>query len=98
LSAGKELIMSDKQPMQAMPDDGLKGAPDGTNTRRSRHPSGESNGGSYANPQTGKEPTGGGGGFMGHGGQTHFAYHGTGQGGTDDDPEVGNVNAVTKED
>jgi hypothetical protein len=33
---------------------------------------------------------------MGHGGQTEIAYSGTGQGGHDDDPDVGNENAVTK--
>ncbi|HEU0043357.1 hypothetical protein [Sphingomonas sp.] len=57
---------------------------------------GESAGGAYPNPHTGKKPEGGG--FMGHGGQTEIAYSGTGQGGQDDDPEVGNVNAVTKDD
>jgi hypothetical protein len=56
---------------------------------------GESDGGAYPNPHTGKEPAGGG--FMGHGGQTEIAYSGTGQGGHDDDEEVGNVNAVTKD-
>jgi hypothetical protein len=54
----------------------------------------ESDGGAYPNPHTGKTPKGGG--FMGHGGQTEIAYSGTGQGGLDDDPEVGNANAVTK--
>lgn len=89
--------MSDKQPNQAMPSDDRKGAPDGvSDAATNRTAGGESGGGGYANPQTGKE--GGGQGFMGHGGQTDIAYHGTGQGGTDDDPEVGNVNAVTEDD
>jgi hypothetical protein len=39
---------------------------------------GESEGGAYANPHSGKEK-GGSGGFMGHGGQSEQAYHGTGQ-------------------
>lgn len=38
---------------------------------------GESGGGAYPNPHTGKD--GGGGGFMGHGGQTEMPYHGSGQ-------------------
>ena len=89
--------MSDKQPQQAMPgDDGRKGAPDGVSAKPGgKDAAGESGGGGYPNPQTGKKPRGGG--FMGHGGQTEIAYSGTGQGGTDDDPEVGNVNAPTKQ-
>ncbi len=47
-------------------------------------------GGAYPNPHTGKKP---GSGFMGYGGQTEQAYSGTGRGGIDVDPEVGNVNA-----
>ncbi|WP_375428625.1 hypothetical protein [uncultured Sphingomonas sp.] len=90
--------MSDKQPNQAMPsNDDKKGAPDGVSTAPSgKDAAGESGGGGYPNPQTGKKPEGGG--FMGHGGQTKIAYHGTGQGGTDEDADVGNVNAVTKQD
>ena len=89
--------MSDKQPNQAMPSKSSKGAPDGISEKHhGKDVAGESGGGGYPNPQTGKEPEGGG--FMGHGGQTKVAYHGTGQGGTDDDPDVGNVNAVTKQD
>ena len=89
-------MMTDKQPMQGMPSDGRKGAPDGVNADPSnRTIGGESGGGGYPNPQTGKEPEGGG--FMGHGGQTEIDYHGTGQGGRDVDPDVGNVNAPTKD-
>ena len=50
---------------------------------------GESDGGAYPNPHTGKKPKGGG--FMGHGGQTEIDYSGTGAG----DDDVGNENAVT---
>lgn len=85
--------MSDKKPMQAMGGDGQKGAPDGVNTPHGKTGS-ESEGGAYPNPQTGKK--GDNSGFFGHGGQTEIAYSGTGQGGHDDDPEVGNENAVTK--
>ena len=38
---------------------------------------GDSQGGAYPNPHTGKKPKGGG--FMGHGGQSEMAYHGSGQ-------------------
>lgn len=86
--------MSDKQPNQAMPSDGRQGARDGVNDPHDRHPAGESGGGSYPNPQTGKEPEDQG--FMGHGGQTKIGYHGTGQAGQDDDSDVGNVNAPTR--
>lgn len=88
--------MSDKQPQQAMPSGEREGAADGVNdAATNRSAGGESGGGGYANPHSGEE--GGGQGFMGHGGQTKVAYHGTGQGGTDDDPDVGNDNAVTRQ-
>ncbi len=38
---------------------------------------GDSGGGAYPNPHTGKEPRQGG--FMGHDGQTEMPYHGSGQ-------------------
>jgi hypothetical protein len=55
---------------------------------------GESAGGAYPNPHEGQGKTTGG--FMGHGGQTDIDYHGTGQGGADEDEDVGNVNAPTR--
>lgn len=86
--------MSDKQPMQAAGGDGAKGAPDGVNVTHDKTGGSESSGGHYPNSHDHqKEKTGG---FFGHGGQTEIAYSGTGQGGHDDDPEVGNANAVTK--
>lgn len=89
--------MSDKQPNQAMPSNAAKAAPDGvSDAETNRGGGGESGGGGYANPHTGEKSKGQG--FMGHGGQTDIAYHGTGQGGTEDDPDVGNVNAPTKQD
>lgn len=66
----------------------LKGAPDGVSGPPSDDPAaniqgrtegGESGGGAYPNPHTGKKPTGGG--FFGHGGQTEMAYYGGGQAG-----------------
>ena len=84
--------MSDKQPLQAMPDSD-KGDQHGVGERLDKQAGGESAGGAYPNPHTGKTPEGGG--FMGHGGQTRIDYSGTGAGSGDDDEEVGNVNAVT---
>jgi hypothetical protein len=87
--------MSDT-PTQASGGDGRKGAPDGVSSNPSdRGPGGESGGAAYPNPQTGKK--GDESNFMGHGGQANISYHGTGQGGTDDDPEVGNMNAPAKD-
>jgi hypothetical protein len=55
---------------------------------------GDSGGGAYPNPHTGKGE-GGADGYMGHGGQTGMPYHGKGQLGED---KVGeNVNAPTEE-
>lgn len=66
--------MTDKQPMQA---DGAGTKPDGPNDSgelaSQRKSGGESQGGAYPNPHTGKK----GGDF--DGGQTGRAYHGTGQ-------------------
>jgi hypothetical protein len=88
--------MTDKQPMQATAhDSAAKPARNDGVERPSGMSAGESAGGAYPNPHTGK---GGeddvGGGFMGHGGQSGMEYSGTGDGGTDDDG--GNANAVTK--
>jgi len=66
---------------------------DGVSDAPAKGGAGESGGGSYPNPQTGKTPKGGG--FTGHGGQTDITYSGTGDADTDD--AVGNENAVTKE-
>jgi hypothetical protein len=76
-----------KQPMQAMPEKGAE-KPDGVNDTPAKNAAGESGGGAYPNPQTGKKPENGG--FMGHGGQTGIAYSGP----QDDHGD----NAVTKDD
>ena len=91
--------MSDKQAMQA---DGSETTTKGENGRdgasRTDGPgqTGESGGGAYPNPHTGK------GGsanapdrFMGHGGQTDIEYHGPGQG---DSKGGGDANAAADED
>ena len=68
-------------------------ARDDVEAMNGREGGGDSGGGAYPNPHTGKEGTNGG--FMGHGGQTEMAYHGTGQLG---EQEVGgNGNAPARE-
>jgi len=71
-----------------------KGAADGVNSDPgARTAGGESAGGAYPNPHTGKEDKGEGdvGGFMGHGGQSEQDYSGPGD---KNDKGTGNVNAV----
>lgn len=90
--------MTDKHPTQAIPADGLKGAPDGTNGpgAAGRGGMGESGGGPYPNPHTGKGKEAREGGFGKHGGQTVNGYHGPQQlGDREVDPE-GNPNAGGK--
>lgn len=82
--------MTDKVPTPVSGNPDSKGAPDGVSGSPRENPDrdidgrkggGESEGGAYPNPHTGKTPEGGG--FMGHGGQTDMAYHGGGQAGDD---------------
>jgi hypothetical protein len=63
--------------------------PEAADAYNGRSGGGDSGGGAYPNPHTGKE--GKRGGFMDHGGQTDMAYHGTGQLG--DRKTGGNANA-----
>jgi len=53
---------------------------------------GDSGGGAYPNPHSGKKPDNDG--FMGHGGQTEMEYHGSGQLGEQD--VGGNENGPAK--
>ena len=55
--------------------------PDSHHKLQGRSGGGDSGGGAYPNPHTGKE--GDRGGFMGHGGQTEMPYHGSSQLGED---------------
>jgi hypothetical protein len=57
---------------------------------------GESGGGTYSNPYSGRDENDGEGGFLGHGGQSRQGYYGKGQLG---DKDVGeSENAVSTED
>jgi len=91
--------MSDKIPMPVPGDPATKGKPDGVSDApgsgniHGRSAAGESGGGAYPNPHTGKKPISGG--FLSHGGQTEIGYHGGGQAGSDG---TSNVNAATKGD
>ncbi len=80
-----------KEPMQAMGDGNNAGKDDGVGVEDTggRSPEGQSNGGAYPNPQTGKTPQNG---AMGHGGQTDIDYHGGG----DETASGGDGNAVTE--
>lgn len=87
--------MADTVPTPVAGGDGSKGAPDGVNSDPgARTAGGESAGGAYPNPHSGKEDKreGGTGGFMGHGGQSHIDYSGPGD---KDDKGTGNPNAPT---
>ena len=59
-----------------------RGDPEDPEKLNGRTGGGDSGGGAYPNPHTGKE--GGNDGYTGHGGQTEMPYHGTGQLGEDD--------------
>ena len=56
--------------------------PENVEKMNGRSGGGDSGGGAYPNPHTGKE-SGGKDGYMGHGGQTEMPYHGSGQLGED---------------
>lgn len=71
-----------------------EGDPEDIGFMAGRSGGGQSGGGAYPNPHTGKD--GGNGGFMGHGGQSEMPYHGHGQLG-EDETEGGNANSPTDE-
>lgn len=58
---------------------------------------GDSGGGAYPNPHSGKEGDGDREGWMGHGGQTEMPYHGKGQLGEQDVGETANAPAEDTE-
>jgi hypothetical protein len=68
-----------------------RGDPENQEKMNGRSGGGDSGGGAYPNPHTGKEGGGGKEGYMGHGGQTEMPYHGSGQLGDQD--VGGNENA-----
>ena len=90
-----------KNPTQAMPNDGLKGAPDGVNDQP-LHIGGSSSGSAYPNPHTQagregkKDKKPGFEDFGGHGGSSGMGYHGTGQLGDQEVEKDGNPNAGAK--
>ncbi len=91
-------MMTDTQPMQA-DGAGTKASPPDDNgelaSRRGSDQKGESQGGAYPNPHTGKNGSPEGPDtFMGHGGQTDIDYHGSGQLG--DEKTGDNPNAPTR--
>jgi hypothetical protein len=90
--------MDDKKPTQAMPHDGLEGAPDGTNEpprMSDGEPAGSDagGGGPYPRPNASKKKKPG---FRG--GQTNAAYHGSGQLGDQPVGDGENSNSVARDD
>ncbi len=83
-------MSDDTQPTQSMGNPQDKGAPDGTNVPRKG--GGESAGGAYPNPHTGKAPPK----TEWHGGQSETAYHGGGQLGEEETQPGGNPNSGSK--
>ncbi|WP_375419683.1 hypothetical protein [uncultured Sphingomonas sp.] len=75
--------MSDKQPTPVSGGGDRTGKPDGVNESDARTAGGESGGGGYDNPHTGKDGNSDANGILGHGGQTEIGYHGGGQAGSD---------------
>lgn len=86
--------MPDTVPTPVSGNEADKGKPDGVNSP-GRGEGGDSGGGSYENPHSGKDGDGGFGGFFGHGGQTDIGYHGGGQLGSEGSETE---NATTKGD
>ena len=86
--SGSEMPVSGGGPDQGAPD-GVAASPDtgAAGNIQGRTPGGESGGGGYPNPQTGKKGSSSDG-FMGHGGQTEIGYHGGGQLGSGDAPNA----------
>ena len=82
--------MTDKQPNQAVGGPGRKAGDDGDKEPAGWSGGGESGGGARPQNPGGAGDAGSSGGFMGHGGQSHIAYSGTG----DEDGEH-NENAAT---
>ncbi|MFV0623865.1 hypothetical protein ACBY01_07630 [Sphingomonas sp. ac-8] len=89
--------MSDKQPMQASGKGAAEGG-DGVDQQQvsGRDAAGESGGGAYPNPHTGKDEKQSG--FLGHGGQTDVDYRGPGQGSEGEGKTGSNPNAGTGSD
>lgn len=90
--------MADKQhETQAMPDEQDKEHPKHLDWKLGgRGDGGDSNGGPYPNPYSGKEDEGVGEGFGEHGGQSVIGYHGPEQLGSEVVEPGGNPNAGTR--
>ena len=91
-ASGKTQQDTASTPTQAMGDGSHRNEPDGTNTPRDT--AGESGGGAYPNPHTGKEERGEGSEWQG--GQSEIGYHGSGQLGDQVVKPGGNVNSGTR--
>lgn len=88
---------AEKTPLQASGEGRPKLRDDGVGTDHTHGRSrGESAGGAYPNPHTGKGSQENLDGFMGHGGQSNIDYHGSGRLGDQDVKGQQNHNSPTK--
>lgn len=99
-SSDKEFTMADKHPSQAVPG---PASPSRSSACRSGDPAptgrgagGESGGGAYPNPYSGKPEAERDKGVGKHGGQSTMGYHGGGQLGEDEVTPGGNANSAAK--
>ena len=91
-------MAEDKKLTQGMPQDELKGAPDGVNSQGKRRARGGSNSGAPNPRQSAKKGAKFAEGLMGHGGQSVMGYHGPQQLGDQEVRSDGNPNAGSKTD
>ena len=83
---------ADNPRSSAQAGDLARGDPEDAEKMNGRTGGGDSGGGAYPNPHSGKKP--GNDGYMGHGGQTEMPYHGKGQLG--EEAVEGNANAPAR--
>lgn len=92
----KHTHSADRSRSQGQGGDVARGDPESLSDFNGRMGGGDSGGGAYPNPHTGKEGSGHEG-FMGHGGQTDMGYHGTGQLGDNELGDNPNSGATTRD-
>lgn len=92
----KHTDRADTPTSQGQAGDLARGDPESIEDFNGRMGGGDSGGGAYPNPHTGKEGSGHEG-FMGHGGQTDMGYHGSGQLGSKDLGGNANSGATTED-
>ena len=89
-------MTKEKTPTQGMPEDGLKGAPDGVNTQANEAATGAKKSRARDEGKSNRDDDEVGGGFFGHGGQSMMGYHGPQQLGDKEVKPGGNPNSGAK--